>query len=79
MYNGHSIFFQQQRKMGSHFRNISADGIEWFCQGINNLFIRKNFISGKDLQPAVSLETAAEALLAQGITTPTELERILQR
>jgi type II secretory ATPase GspE/PulE/Tfp pilus assembly ATPase PilB-like protein len=31
------------------------------------------------IQPAVSLETAAEALLARGITTPTELERILQR
>jgi type II secretory ATPase GspE/PulE/Tfp pilus assembly ATPase PilB-like protein len=31
------------------------------------------------IQPTVSLETAAEALLAQGITTPTELERILQK
>lgn len=31
------------------------------------------------IQPSVSLETAAESLLAQGLTTASELERILQR
>ncbi len=31
------------------------------------------------IRPAVSLETAAESLLARGVTTATELERILQR
>jgi hypothetical protein len=31
------------------------------------------------IQPAVSLETGGEKLLAAGITSATELERILQR
>ncbi len=31
------------------------------------------------IRPAISLETAAESLLARGVTTATELERILQR